>query len=115
SDGEIEPTGPHSILQFPPLLCPPILDPARLIADFRLEPLGARVIADRDVYRARGTPRLLRPDVDIWDEFDFDAEHATVLRRAMGEAGRIIAVTEAIEVLYDNKIEPGRFDFGLRP
>ncbi len=96
----------------PPLLDPPLLDPVRLILTLRLEPAGLGVRADREVLLARAWPR--EPSLTgavLSYEFEFDAEHGTMLRHAAVEDGWAVQVTEALQVRYGGEIDAERFVF----
>lgn len=96
----------------PPMLDPPLLSPVRLISALRLEPVGVGIRADRDVLIARAWPRGTPPSQGpLSYEFEFDAEHGTVLRRAVFEDRRCVQVTEAVEVLYEGRIDREQFVF----
>jgi hypothetical protein len=105
ADSSVEPA-------FPPLLDPPLFAPARLLAPLQFEPAGAGVRAGRAVVCARGRPRR-RPGFrsTLEYDFEFDAEHGTLLRRAIHERGSCIELTEAVKIRYGAEIEPARFAF----
>jgi adenylyl-sulfate kinase len=96
----------------PPLLDPPLLSPARLIAALRLDPKGRGMRAGREVLLVRARPReesTVRRGVLF--ELEFDAEHGLLLRRELFQEGRCVQLTEALTVRYDEPIDPGRFVF----
>jgi hypothetical protein len=97
----------------PPLLDPPLLTPARLIGSLRFEPVGDGLRAGRRVALTRARPRepLSSRHHELSYEFEFDAEHGTVLRWALFKDGRSVQVTEALDVAYDVPIDPERFVF----
>ena len=45
-------------------------------------------------------------------DFEFDAEHGTVLRWVACEGGRLFRVTEALNISYEPKIDPSMFELG---
>jgi hypothetical protein len=94
----------------PPLLDPPALSPARLIAFLRLEPAGVGERAGRRVLMAHGFPRAARSRGDVCFELEIDAEHGTLVRRARLLAGRCVDLSEAKEVRYELPIDRSRFE-----
>jgi hypothetical protein len=105
SDDMESPTPP------PPLLTPPLVSPASLLAVMRFEVIGFGVRAGRKVVRARGLPRRPPATGGVRHEFDFDAQHGTVLRSAAIDNGHVVSVTEAISAAYDRPMNPERFVF----
>lgn len=104
----------------PPLLFPPLLEPAQLLAPLLFEPVGKTTRAGREVLAARARARYPSLTAErLSYEFEFDAGHGTVLRRATLERGEPVSVTEAVIVRYNNSIEPKRFELvppvGLSP
>ena len=100
------------IVTMPPLLTPPVLAVHRLPAIMRLEPAGAGEVAGRQATRARGRPRLPNPARGALSyEFEFDAEHGSLLRRAEFEEGEIVWEREARQVVYNARIDPRCFVF----
>jgi hypothetical protein len=96
----------------PPLLSPPVLDVPRLLATMRFQPAGTGERAGRAVMCARALPRYQPPGRGkLSYEFEFDAEHGSLLRRANFEDGRCVWQREAREVLYGSEIKPGCFVF----
>jgi hypothetical protein len=96
----------------PPLLDPPLLSPAALIARFRFEPPSVGDRLGRKVLVALG--RLRRPpqdDVTRSFEFEFDARRGVVLRRAAFENSRCVQCTEALAVRFDAPVDARRFVF----
>jgi hypothetical protein len=106
----------HGERIMPPMLDPPLLAPARLIAGLLLKPIGTGVRVGRDVVRVSAKPRE-PPDSrgELSYELEFDLEHGTLLRRAMFENSECFEITEAIAIEYDIEIEPERFCFGAPP
>ncbi len=105
-------TGAIEGAPLPPLLDPPVLEPVRLIPALRFEPTGSGVRADRDVLLARAWPREpSRARGGLSYELEFDAEHGTMLRRAVSEDGQVFQVTEALQVRYGGEIDAERFVF----
>jgi hypothetical protein len=96
----------------PPLLTPPLIDPAVLLTALRFEVVGYAARADRKVIRARARPRRseMLPRA-LYYELEFDAQHGTILRRAAHDEGHLVSVTEATAIAYDLPIEPARFIF----
>jgi adenylylsulfate kinase-like enzyme len=93
----------------PPLLDPPRISPARLLASLRFERAGVGERVGRQVLLARAWPRQQpRPRGELSYELEFDSEHGTLLRRATSEDRRRVAVTEALEVCYGRQIDPER-------
>jgi hypothetical protein len=99
----------------PSLLDPPLLAPQRLIGPLRLEAAGDGECAGRRVLRARAWPRHSRLAADVRLELEFDAEHGTMLRRAVFEKERLAKLTEAVSISYDVPIERSRFEFSCEP
>jgi hypothetical protein len=96
----------------PPMLTPPLIDPARLLPMFRFKVVGHAVRIGRKVVSARALPRHPQPAMQaLCYEFEFDAQHGTVLRRAALDDGHIVNVTEATAVMYASRIDPERFVF----
>jgi hypothetical protein len=105
-------TQTRGLVGLPPLLDPPLLSPARLIAGLRLQPTGRGVRAGREVVLAHADPRdqpVGRRPVSF--ELEFDAEHGSVLRREGFEDGCCVQITEALAVSYDAPIMSERFVF----
>jgi adenylyl-sulfate kinase len=111
SDGWFAPdeTGVFTV---PRMLASPFLAVQRLSADMRLEPAGMSERAGREVACARGYPRR-QPAVaaEVVIEFEFDADHGSLLRRARFEDGLCVWERTATEVLYGNQIDPACFVF----
>lgn len=96
----------------PPFLAPALLTPTRLLSHLRLRPSGEGVRAGRPVRHATGRLRSVDRSVPATTfEFEFDAEHGTVLRRATIEEGEQVELTVATEVAYNRRIEPKHFVF----
>jgi hypothetical protein len=96
----------------PPLLSPPLLEPVRLLAPLRLQPVGRGDRAGREVLCARGSLRHpTRTAQTHAFELEFDAQHGTVLRWASLDHGQLVGSTEAIKVAYDAPIDLERFVF----
>jgi hypothetical protein len=96
----------------PPVLDPTLLNPVALLPAMRLEPAGFGMRAGRKVFLARAQAR--QPWRSRWTrrfEFEFDAEHGTLLRRATFEDGHCLEVTEAIHVRYNAQIKAENFVF----
>jgi adenylyl-sulfate kinase len=110
STGELEPD--DGLRRLPPLLDPPLLTPARLVGSWRFDPAGDGFRAGRTVVLAHARPRE-KPSSrgELSYEFEFDAEHGTVLRRSAFENGHCVQVHEAVEISYDCPIESERFVF----
>jgi hypothetical protein len=96
----------------PPLLTPPLLDPARLLGMLRFEALGFSTRAGRATLAAHAVRRHPHPtNPALHYEFEFDAEHGTVLHRAALDEGHVVSVTEAMTVAYEVPIGARLFDF----
>lgn len=96
----------------PPLLTPPLLDPVRLLVPFRFGFAGYASHTGRKAVCARAWPRKPAPTSPrLAHEFQFDAEHGTMLHHSRFEDGHLVAVNEALEVRYDAHIDPERFVF----
>lgn len=101
----------------PPLLDPPLVRPVRLLGWVRLDELGAGRRAGREVLTAVGRPR------DRWvaergharHEFEFDAEHGTILRTATYADRRCVQLTEAQAIAYGCSFGPELFAAGTVP
>lgn len=96
----------------PPLLDPPLLNPSRFLAHLRFQPAGRGEYDGRAVIRAKarlrdGVPAL--PPLSY--QFEFDANHGTVLRRSVRDGTQLLSVTEALSVVYEPKVAPERFEF----
>jgi hypothetical protein len=94
----------------PPLLNPPVLRPARLLAGLQLNVIGTGDCAGRETIVARGWPRERGPQ-GLCCRLHFDARHGTLLRREVLQGGQCIQLTEAMSVSYDTGIDPERFVF----
>lgn len=95
----------------PALVFPPLIQPAQLLAALRFEPVGKGTRAGREVLAARARARHSSVAAQtLSHEFEFDAEHGTILRRATFEEGEPVSVTEAVAVRYNDPIEPKRFE-----
>lgn len=106
SDHEVDSTPP------PPLLTPLLINPARLLATLHFEPIGSAVRVGRNVITALALPRSPSSTAPAPRyEFDFDAQHGTILRRAALEDRQVVSLTEATAVGYDGLIEPQHFVF----
>jgi hypothetical protein len=100
--------------RLPPLLTPPLIEPIRPLGSFRLRPCGQRERAGRKVPCARGSPRntkLLPAFDDCELELELDAEHGTILRLAVFDAGTLVAQTEVLRICYDHDLDPRLFAF----
>jgi hypothetical protein len=95
----------------PPILDPPVLTPVRVLSGLRLADIGAGERAGREVVTARGQPRerSLGGSQQRRFELEFDAEHGTMLRMAAYEERQCVHLTEATEVAYGRKLDPGLF------
>jgi hypothetical protein len=110
--GELPRARPGSWRALPPLLRPPLVNPASLLAALRFEAIGSGVRIGRTVITARALPRPLTPAVRVFEyEFEFDAQHGTILRRAVLDQERVVSVTEATTVTYDGDVHAERFTF----
>lgn len=95
----------------PRLLSLPLVRPARLLSAMWFERAEQGTRAGREVVVAQA--RLRRPSEFtqvLSHEFEFDAEHGTILRRAVFDDGEAVSLTEAITVRYQVPVEPRRFD-----
>jgi adenylyl-sulfate kinase len=100
------------VATLPPMLSAPLLDVRRLIAMMRFEPDGSGQRAGREVLRARAQPRRQPSSRGALSyEFEFDAEHGSLLRRAEFEDGHCVWEREAREVLYGSPLNPECFVF----
>lgn len=117
-DSEGEVTGPAPVSPLPPLLDPPVLTPARVLARTRLETHGVGVRAGRNVVLAHGRMRgLTAPSPGIRHELEFDAEHGIMLRAATFVNERCVESMEALSIEFDGALEPALFEhapFGRR-
>ncbi|MGH8301042.1 MAG: adenylyl-sulfate kinase [Steroidobacteraceae bacterium] len=96
--------------RLPPLLDPPLLDPARLLASLRFDTVGAGRLAEREAVTAVAQPRgSLAPDRRLRYELGFDAEFGTMLRLAAYDAGRCVQLTEAVDIAYGGELDPALF------
>jgi hypothetical protein len=98
----------------PQLLTAPVLDVRRLIQFMRFEPAGTGERAGRSVLCARALPRRQPPARgELEFEFEFDAEHGSLLRRAEYEDGECVLERQAREVLYNPALESDCFVFAV--
>jgi hypothetical protein len=96
----------------PQLVVAPVLDVRGLIPVMRFEPAGAAERAGRPVLCARALPRSQPPGRGpLSYEFEFDAEHGSLLRRAEFEDGECVLERQAREVLYNSEIKNECFVF----
>ncbi len=109
--GSVAPN-PHGVATMPSLLSAPMIDVRQLITTVRFEPAGAGERAGRKVVHARGRPRVQPPGRrPLSYEFEFDAEHGSLLRRAEFEDGECMWERRAVAVLYDAQISADCFVF----
>jgi hypothetical protein len=102
----------RGVATLPSLLGAPMIDVRQLITSVRFEPVGVGERAGRSVVLARGLPRVPPPERgQVSYEFEFDAEHGSLMRRAEFEDGECLWERRAIEVLYDAEIGAGCFAF----
>lgn len=96
----------------PRLLSPPLIEAYRLVPMMRFEPTGPGERAGRSVIGARAFPRRQPASRgELAYEFEFDAEHGSVLRRAEFESGLLAREVEARQVAYGAEIEDECFVF----
>lgn len=101
--------GPQAI---PPLLVLPVRDAQRLLGRMRFEPIGSARRLGREVVCARAYPREQpRNRPALSHEFEFDAEHGTILRRVEFEDGQCVFEREATAVIYNSALEERCFVF----
>lgn len=104
--------GPDGTLRLPPLLDPPLLSPAGLIARFRFEPDGIGRVLDREVLCSHARLRRGLPQAQKWSfRFEFDAQYGTMLRCARFEDERRVELTEAVAARFGVPIDAARFVF----
>jgi hypothetical protein len=102
----------RGIATLPSILSGPTIDVRRLITSVRFEPAGVGERAGRSVVLARARPRLQPPARGpLSYEFEFDAEHGSLLRRAEFEDGLCVWERRAIQVVYDAQISGDCFVF----
>jgi hypothetical protein len=102
----------HGSLRLPPLLSPPLLEPIRLLPRLELDTTGRGWRAGRETLCARARPRDSTSSGGAFSyELEFDAEHGTLLRYAVFDAGTLVSLSEAIAVTCDADIDPQRFVF----
>jgi len=95
----------------PPLLAPPLIQPAQLLAALWFEPRGKDARAGRQILAARARPRHPLSSADgLGYDFEFDAEHGTILHRTTLDGGVPIRATEVLHVRYGHSIDPARFE-----
>lgn len=98
----------------PPLLRPPLLEPARFMAAFRLEVVGKATRAHREVVMVRAEQR--RPSGTAGHvELEFDSEHGTMLRAAIFTGDDCVQINEAITIAYDQGVPHGVFTLPTQP
>jgi hypothetical protein len=103
---------PRGFTRLPSLLAAPMIDVRQLMTTVRFEPAGSGERAGRKVIQARGRPRVVPPGRGpLSYEFEFDAEHGSLLRRAEFEDGECVWERRAVEVLYDAQIRGECFVF----
>ena len=105
------PTDDRDAWWVPPLLAPLLFEPVRLLSALRLMPAGRGVRAGREVLCARALPRAAGSPPIPEHEFEFDAEHGTMLRHVISENRVLVSVAEAIAVAYHRPIRPEHFVF----
>ena len=106
------PPNPRSSARMPSLLSAPMIDVRQLITTVRFEPAGGGERAGRAVVQARGLPRAQPPGRGALSyEFEFDAEHGSLLRRAEFEDEECVWERRAVVVLYDAQIRGECFVF----
>jgi hypothetical protein len=111
STGEIA-LDPQGVVRVPPLLSPPLLNPVSLLPVFRFESCCVTDRAGRKILRVRARPREQPPSGASFSyEFDFDAEHGTVLRSSVLDHVGCVQTSDAVLVCYDVPIDSGRFAF----
>jgi hypothetical protein len=94
------------------MLDPPVFSPIRLVSSLRLAASGSGSRAGRTVVLAHGHPR--RPPnsaTEFSHEFEFDAEHGTILRHAAFADGHCVSLIEAVAVEYGGGVDSARFAF----
>jgi hypothetical protein len=112
--GELFPGARAGWIPPPPLLTPPLVDPSRLLPGLRFEIVGSGMRIGRRVVSARALPRRAAVSArGLQYEFDFDAEHGTILRGTTMTSGHIVSVTEAVTAVYDGPMDPEQFVFSL--
>lgn len=110
SDGE----SAGDVLQgaaLPPLLTPVLINPVRLLQTMWFAVTGAGVTAGRDTLAAAGAPR---DGVDAGAEhleFEFDAEHGTLLRITTFDGKELTSTTEVTAIDYSPSIDAADFAF----
>jgi hypothetical protein len=104
----------RGVSRMPQLLTAPVLNVRRLIQFMRFEPAGTGERAGRSVLCARAFPRRQPPARgELEFEFEFDAEHGSLLRRAEYEDGECVLERQAREVLYNPTLESDCFVFAV--
>jgi hypothetical protein len=102
----------RGVFPMPQLVVAPVLDVRGLIQVMRFEPAGTAERAGRPVLCARALPRTQPPRRGALSyEFEFDAEHGSLLRRAEFEDGECVLERQAREVLYNSEIKTECFVF----
>jgi hypothetical protein len=100
------------VAAMPSMLSAPMIDVRQLMTTVRFEPAGEDQRAGRTVVRAQGWPRVApRGRGFVSYEFEFDAEHGSLLRRAEFEDGECMWERRAVQVLYDAEISADCFVF----
>lgn len=96
----------------PPLLDPPLLDPARILHTMWLDVDGVGVRAEREVVKAVGLPRAEQTRAGRRFEFEFDRQHGTPLYLATADDdGEYVSRTEVLSVDYDVELDAELFSF----
>lgn len=107
-------TGPPPVAPLPPLLDPPLLTPARVLARTRLEVHGIGTRAGRKVLLARGRARAPGASAPgICQELEFDAEHGIMLRAATLINEQCVESMEALSIEYSGALEPALFEYAI--
>lgn len=112
ADGILTPD--NGVLTIPRLLDPTLLAPTRLLERLQLQPTGTAERAGRSVAcavaRPRRTPNM---PAGVSYELEFDAQHGTLLRRALLEDTIPVQISEVLDIRYNVNIDQDRFGVPL--
>lgn len=111
TSGGVEPDE-RGVGRLPSLLAAPLFAVHRLPATLLLEPAGGGERIGRAVVKASGQTRRQPPARGtVTYEFEFDAEHGSLLRCVEFEDGVCVWERTATEVIYGSQIDPACFVF----
>lgn len=98
----------------PPLLDPPLLHPARLLAGLWFEATGTGSRVGRQVLTATATPRITIDHAVTYYELEIDLANGTPLRIAVFDAEGCVSASDALTIDYEPALDPSIFRFEIR-